>query len=346
MVPLKSPPSSERENRGWGASHHGFFSSSTGRPFLSFCAPLGRAVQRRAERHGKTARNRNRITGREWGRAGNHSIFLASWDGVCHRWRVDPTEETYLRAHRSHDISHLLSRWRRVARKAGLKVETLAEEGGYPVVALTNRRPPESGRGLYLSAGIHGDEPAAVAGLLEWAESHLPVLRNHPVTIFPCVNPWGLANNSRTDRAGHDLNRAFDRTCAAPVGAMLDFLEGRRFAIAVNLHEDYDANGAYLYELARRGEGAGQELLDRVERELPRHRGMVEGRRTRRGVLRRSRGLEEISKQIEGMPEAIYLYLHHARTAFTFETPSEFSLYRRTRAQVRFLEGVTELLDR
>jgi hypothetical protein len=256
---------------------------------------------------------------------------------------VESIEEEYQRNHRSHDVPHIHQRWRAVARAAGLQIVTLAEEGDSPVLGLRNRKSVD-GPGLYLSTGIHGDEPASVVGLLEWAEENVEVLKSHPVAIFPCVNPWGLLNNSREDHAGRDLNRAFDRSCASPICAMLDFIEGREFAVAVSLHEDYDANGIYLYELAQRGENWGEELLGQVEKELPRHEGTVEGRRTRNGVMRRSKGLERISREIEGMPESIYLYLHHARTALTFETPSEFSLYRRVRAHLRFLESVVRMV--
>ena len=77
---------------------------------------------------------------------------------VCDRFGVDSNEEEFLRGHRSHDISQVLRRWRKVGRSGGLTVKTLAEEGGYPVIALTNRREMK-GAGLYLSAGIHGDDP-------------------------------------------------------------------------------------------------------------------------------------------------------------------------------------------
>jgi hypothetical protein len=195
--------------------------------------------------------------------------------------------------------------------------------------------------GLYLRAGIHGDEAGAVLGLLEWAEGNLDVLRTHPVVIFPIVNPWGVAHNKREDESGRDLNRAFDEFSIEPIGAMLDFIAGVEFAVAVSLHEDYDANGVYLYELARRGERWGDELLQRVEGVLPRLEGAtVEGRRAVNGVLRRTQGLKKIAREIDGMPESIALYLSHARTALTFETPSEFSISRRVKAHMRFLDGV------
>lgn len=254
-------------------------------------------------------------------------------------WSVESTEDNYLRNHRSHDVGRILKRWRAVAREAGLQVATLIDEADDPVIALRNRK-PVTGPGLYLSAGIHGDEPAAVWGLLEWAEENTDMLQSQSVVIFPCVNPWGLVNNKREDQEGRDLNRAFDQPEAGPIGAMLEFIRGREFAVAVSLHEDYDANGAYVYELTRRGESWGDYLLEEVEQELPRHQGSVEGRRSKNGVLRRTQGFAKIAGQIAGMPESICLYLGHARIALTFETPSEFSLYRRVRAHVRLLDGV------
>lgn len=261
----------------------------------------------------------------------------------ANRGAVDSEEEQYLTSHRSHDVAHILKRWRVVARAADLQVVKLAEAGGHPVIGLRNRS-PVAGPGIYLSTGIHGDEPASVAGLLEWAEERVEILRTHPVAIFPCVNPWGLVNNKREDESGRDLNRSFDRPEVEPIGAMLEFIEGRKFAVAVSLHEDYDATGVYVYELARRGESWGEALLERVELTIPRHRGRVEGRPAKNGVLRRTQGLAEIAREIEGMPESIYLYLNCAHTALTFETPSEYSLYQRVQAHIRFLDGVLDRL--
>ena len=39
-----------------------------------------------------------------------------------------------------------------------------------------------------------------------------------------------------------------------------------------------------------------------------------------------------------GLPEAVYLHLHHSERTFTIETPSEFSLNQRVRAHVAIIE--------
>ena len=60
--------------------------------------------------------------------------------------------------HRCHDDRALVARWRRIARASGLQLTAFAESGGHPVYALQTRA--RSPGGLYVSAGIHGDEPA------------------------------------------------------------------------------------------------------------------------------------------------------------------------------------------
>lgn len=250
---------------------------------------------------------------------------------------------SYLQAQRGHDVPFLVRRWKLLARRAKLRVTVLSEEAGYPVIALSS-----DGKyvedGLYLSAGIHGDESGAVLGLLEWCEDHVEFLQSITVVILPILNPWGLMNNTRLDHKGRDLNRSFDGR-RGPIGALRTFLQGRRFAIAASLHEDYDAHGIYVYEIGPRGYSIADDLLAGAESEIPRHVGNVEGRRSKQGVLRRSRGLRKIAQEIDGMPESIYLYLHHAEIALTYETPSEFSLWRRVRAQRAFLEGVRQVME-
>ncbi|NNC87755.1 MAG: M14 family metallocarboxypeptidase [Akkermansiaceae bacterium] len=271
---------------------------------------------------------------------------MAGGRGAGIRRVLKGKEQHYLRRHRAHDVDAVLRRWKAVARSAKLEMEVIAEEGGYPVAVLANEGAPADRPALYVSAGIHGDEPAAVSGLLEWAERRVAFLKAARVVIVPCLNPWGLVHNSRVDHAGRDLNRMFEGAGGGAVRPLLRYLDGREFSMAVSLHEDFDAAGVYVYELARRGDYHGEELLAAVEKEIPRHPGSVEGRRAENGVLRRTRGIEHIAEQIDGTPESIHLFLHHARTAMTFETPSEFSLYRRVRAHEAFLEGVRKMMSR
>ena len=90
-------------------------------------------------------------------------------------------DAAWLRQHRSHGVTHLLQRWRAIARSARLQLTLLHETAGYPVYFLTSRR--VSARPLYFSAGVHGDETGAVMGLLEWAERSTAWLRQADVIL-------------------------------------------------------------------------------------------------------------------------------------------------------------------
>ena len=242
-----------------------------------------------------------------------------------------------LENHRCHDYRTLVARWRRIARASGLKLTNFAESGGYPVYALqTHDRSPG---GLYVSAGIHGDEPASPEGLACWAERHFPALVRRqpalPLLLLPCLNPWGLVNNRRSDREDHDLNRVFDRIDLPVVAGVRRLLNGRRFDLALHLHEDYDAQGTYLYELHREQPSWAQTLLVASSTSLPIDtRSRIDGRHFDAGLYIRYRNL----RHIPGCPEAVHLYRHHCPRAITFETPSEFDLGRRVQAQVLLIE--------
>ena len=238
--------------------------------------------------------------------------------------------------HRAHDYKHLVERWRRVAARAGLKLHRLAKSDGFDLFYLATQALGAS-PGLYVSAGIHGDEPAGTEALLAWAENHAARLRTLPLLIFPCLNPWGLANNSRTDSTGLDLNRNFHRRHPV-ITAVRHIVGKRRFAASANLHEDFDAEGLYLYEVTR-AIGFGEKLLAAASRILPHDpRPRIEKRIASHGLIRRRVTKSTFAKM--GTPEAIWLFLEHTDHSFTIETPSEFAIERRTAAQVAILDAL------
>lgn len=249
------------------------------------------------------------------------------------------------RGHSGHDYGQLKARWEDLANRAGWRLTILSEESGYPVIALENAAAVEKvGGGCYLSAGVHGDECAPVWGLLDWAEERFSELDKTPVVIFPCLNPYGLIENTRRDGNGIDLNRRFQDKSVPLIAAWQRFLEGRCFDVAVNLHEDFDAGGIYLYELAR-SESPGHRLLAACEDLIPRETAaVVDGSDFENGLLRRAASEEEmrrvVDEDLDGWPEAIYLYLERAKDSFTFETPSEMDLDKRIATHRRFLEAV------
>lgn len=196
----------------------------------------------------------------------------------------------------------------------------------------------------YLSAGVHGDECAPTWALLQWAEENSQRLSGRAITILPCLNPVGLEENTRFDGDGIDLNRHFQNREIPVIAAWQEYLEGRRFDVALHLHEDYDATGIYLYEVARR-EPRGEGILAACESVIPRETAeTVDGSAFENGLLRQDRDLDEvIENDLEGgWPEALYVYLQHETDSYTFETPSEEGLEKRIEAHRRCLRCLVE----
>jgi len=250
--------------------------------------------------------------------------------------------------HSSHDYPLLLTRWEEVCRAAGLDCTTICTVGGYPVLKVENALAAtgETG-GLYASAGVHGDECAPVWALLEWVASAPEILRQRPVTLFPCLNPVGFIENTRRDGTGVDLNRSFTDVTQPVIAAWQTAVSGRCFDVAATLHEDYDATGIYLYELIR-SESKGDGLLHACEIHLPRERAsVIDGSDFTNGLLVRTSGIEAVVEEHlgGGYPEAILLYLNHAGSSYTFETPSEADLVRRIAAQRAFLEALAASMN-
>ncbi len=217
----------------------------------------------------------------------------------------------------------------------------IAADGGYDVFSLQSEALTDDD-GIYISAGIHGDEPAATEALLAWAETNARRLRRLPLLLFPCLNPWGLVRNTRVDHAGRDLNRLFHADEAPIVAAVRRLVRGHRFALALQLHEDYDGQGFYLYEVQRVKPYWGEALLAVAGRHIaiePRTR--IDGRVFRGGLMRRRVERRRFARM--GYPEAIWLHLEHAARTFTLETPSEFALEDRVRAQVAVIDAAVQM---
>ncbi len=249
--------------------------------------------------------------------------------------------ETAGMLHRSHDYRHLVARWRAVARTAGLRLRLLAKDDGFDIFYLET--PALAGKaGIYLSTGIHGDEPAAPEALLQWAEKNATKLAKIPALIFPCLNPWGLRNNVRTDSRGRDLNRLFHLDTHPVVAAVRKVTKPHQFRVALAMHEDYDAQGVYLYEVARGRNNFGDSLLRSAEKFLPRDpRRTIDISIAKKGLIRKRVTPDDFADM--GYPEAIWLHFFHAEKTFTFETPSEAALEIRVRAQMAVLSACVKL---
>ena len=189
---------------------------------------------------------------------------------------------------------------------------------------------------LYLSAGIHGDEisgPMAVLKMLRDRE----FFADFNVTIFPILNPDGLAQNLRVNAAGIDLNRDYRNSKSQEIASHIEALKTLgKFDAAMMLHEDFEGIGAYLYEL-NDDDSLGQKIIAAMSQHVPIDvRPIIEEVPATGGVISRKE-LLRIHGNIEDRPdwpEAIYLSVNHTKVSYTTETPKPFPLENRIEAQI------------
>ena len=101
---------------------------------------------------------------------------------------------------------------------------------------------------VYLSTGIHGDEPAgplAMRKLLQ--DDSWPSAMD--LWVCPCLNPAGFTLNRRENADGIDLNRDYLDSKAPETLAHIAWLKRQPpFDLSLCLHEDWESHGFYLYE--------------------------------------------------------------------------------------------------
>ncbi len=106
-----------------------------------------------------------------------------------------------------------------------------------------------------LFTGIHGDEPAgpiAATRLLAQLIRQPHLATGYHLTVYPTINPHGLAAGTRHDEAGFDLNREFWKESSRPVVKLLEQeLRAARFQGIIALHADDTCEGLYGYAHGR-----------------------------------------------------------------------------------------------
>ena len=123
---------------------------------------------------------------------------------------------------------------------------------------------------VYLSSGIHGDEISGPLALLEMLRQP-DFFTDFNVTIFPILNPDGLARGTRGNADGIDLNRDYRNSKSQEILSHIEALKTLgQFDAAMMLHEDFEGIGAYLYELNDELRPTlGNEIITAMGRHVP-----------------------------------------------------------------------------
>jgi len=192
--------------------------------------------------------------------------------------------------------------------------------------------PPATGkpRRIYLSAGIHGDEPAAPLAALRLLRENLwPA--NAEITLIPCLNPSGYMANRRENSMGLDLNRDYRDSQSQEIRAHIAWLTPQaNFDLCLCLHEDWESHGFYLYELNPENRPSlAAAMIAAVAQVCPIDLSpVIEGREAHGGIIRPS--LDARTRPL--WPEAFWLIQNKTRHSYTLEAPSDFPLATRVNA--------------
>jgi hypothetical protein len=211
-----------------------------------------------------------------------------------------------------------------------------AASGGWKALPITDsllgyeRLGPRARANIYISTGIHGDEPAGPLAMLELLKENMwPADAN--TWLVPCLNPRGYERNTRENEDGTDLNRDY-RTLGTPVvRAHAAWLEGRpRFDVTLLLHEDWESNGFYLYELnPELRPSIAEAIIGAVKEVCPIDLSpVIEGREAKDGIICAN---PDLLKR-KDWPEAFYLIHNKTPLSYTLEAPSDFPLVTRVQA--------------
>jgi protein MpaA len=212
-----------------------------------------------------------------------------------------------------------------------------------PLNFIAYRRQIEAPRiRVYLSTGIHGDEPAGPLAVLQLLqEDHWP--SDAAIWLCPCLNPTGFVLNRRENVRSIDLNRDYRHFQSEEVRAHVDWLrEQPRFDLSLCLHEDWESNGFYLYEVNpdQRRSLAGK-IVEAAAKVCPIERApLVDNWPAENGIIRPRLNPEERPQ----WPEALYLITNHTRLGYTLEAPSDFPMPARVAALVAGVRAVLDLL--
>jgi hypothetical protein len=185
---------------------------------------------------------------------------------------------------------------------------------------------------IYLSAGIHGDEPAGpLAALRLLRENRWPA--NAELWFCPCLNPMGFVLNRRENDKGKDLNRDYRHLETTEVRAHIAWLERQpQFDLCLCLHEDWESHGFYVYELNPENRPSLAEAMIACIAEVcpidPSE--IIEDRPARGGIIHPN--LDPHTRP--QWAEAFYLIVNKTRLSYTLEAPSDFPLTTRVNALV------------
>jgi len=230
-----------------------------------------------------------------------------------------------------------------------------------PLYSIWARSHNSHSKNVFLSAGIHGDEPAGVYALLSFLENHFEKYEDR-LNFFaiPCLNPFGFENDTRENPDNVDLNRNFDSEVPEQETKIAkDVLEdfARTYVFSLDLHEDPVDKPAlgfelkdsvrefYMYEISPSKEHCiGHKVIGRLEQQgIPiAKQDKIYHDFNNNGLVWRPSPEDKWNDQ----SSELFAYLQrYTDYSFTIETPTCWTLEKRIDVQIKALEIILNELE-
>jgi len=237
------------------------------------------------------------------------------------------------------DIESVLAECLMAAKSHGWSINWLETETNLRLLTL-HRAPAATHRRIYLSSGIHGDEPAAPLAMCRLiTENVWP--EDAELWLCPCLNPTGFPANTRENAEGDDLNRDYKHLKTPEIRAHSTWLQTLPdLDFTIQLHEDWDAKGFYFYELKMDDKPTEpRRVLEAVKTVCPIDESPeIDGRKNDHGLIQ-----PEMDPAVRKLwPEAFWLVMNKTQLSYTCEAPSDFPMETRVETLVRAVRSLLE----
>ena len=211
-------------------------------------------------------------------------------------------------------------------------------KNNYPFIKITLGQ--NQSKRILISAGIHGDEPAGIETICAFLESrkYKKYLNKWSFTILPCINPYGYEYNTRENHDKIDLNRMF-RVDLPPAEVKLtqSIFEASYFNLTLELHEDCDSHGYYLFQKSNKPYGIelGYKIIESVKTIIPINLNQkIDEVPADNGLIHRIKNIDEM----KWWPMAGYSVAMKSDHCFTLETPTHLPMQTRIDAHLAAIE--------
>ena len=237
------------------------------------------------------------------------------------------------------NVADYLEEFSGLAAESGFSRHVLAEVDGYEIPAFVRRA--VGAPTVYVSSGMHGDEPAGPLALQELLKEDLFGYELEWM-LCPLMNPTGISMASRENKQGIDLNRDYLRRSSAEVAGHVRWLEKQPVPdVFLSLHEDWESTGFYLYEIQKcEFSSVADAILKAAANEIePEPSSLIDDHDVREPGWIFHKPEADFP---EDWPEAIYMANMGTQVSYTFETPSSLDLEKRIKCHKLALNKAVE----